>query len=780
MMDVGFDYDTILDIDAYLRTSPRERPLEPGKPLTHVNGDNSKNSSSAGAASGKPEGGRRVTRRPFTVITDDTLQESTAAQPMRQQRAFGSPTYDDGNNVSSANNSTTKNGSSAHYTTAPNTTVRRRREEEEEVRLPTIVSASANTNHKLLRPHDNSHSTPLGRVPPASQADRSKSYDNSSNSHNNPSHPAYAGRKGGTHSSAATPLTTATGTAFSPAGNGNANGGRKLSTAPNGRVSPLKVNVCTATNSAGAQRYQPSDAANQYALNGWVDACVKSFEGNASKTTPKTSKDRLATTTTPLGTASTTNGETKRSTAGSEKYDKVRTSDWADGGYDLGSPFDSCFLGGDATGAGKATDEGGAKNKGPAVASGKNTSGDPSSANAHQFPSSPPNYAPSPATVAAEREKRTGTEGGSSAKTPTPQRPPLPPTTSTTGVARPPLRIHVNGAGDIKDGEFTLMPKADAVNKNGKGVSSRVALQQQQQSQASSGEGGNVPAWRMPQGPKSKENGSPVTAVNKGSTETKPSSGAAAHPTAAPNTFTVTATSTAKPTLSRTPSNQPATDPPGTANSSNAPTPLHNRRIRLEATNTSQLPSVFGSFMSRPTTSRATAIFKESPNAGALSAEMEAILMSSQWQEKLHQLQVWQANFRLLNRDPHQVVEPSVVRKAPECFQRFPLSSSAKEPEVAGEEVEMNDGLHGMDALIRAPLRPRCDKCPFPLPCLLKPIKAKRRPQTPRSFYGPVRKHVGRDWFRNSLAGATEVPSPNLASLDVMDGDGRHRGGIRR
>ncbi|KAH9601221.1 hypothetical protein LSM04_008556 [Trypanosoma melophagium] len=100
--------------------------------------------------------------------------------------------------------------------------------------------------------------------------------------------------------------------------------------------------------------------------------------------------------------------------------------------------------------------------------------------------------------------------------------------------------------------------------------------------------------------------------------------------------------------------------------------------------------------------------------------------------------------------------------------------------ECAGELMTLNGEVHNVvDQLVYRD-RPRQLQYPAVMPLVIEAQKRRRRPRTPRSFYGVAGKRVGPDWFRSALENVVVVPSPDLRPLEAEEAQEKLRRGGRR
>ncbi|EAN91565.1 hypothetical protein C3747_64g138 [Trypanosoma cruzi] len=98
-----------------------------------------------------------------------------------------------------------------------------------------------------------------------------------------------------------------------------------------------------------------------------------------------------------------------------------------------------------------------------------------------------------------------------------------------------------------------------------------------------------------------------------------------------------------------------------------------------------------------------------------------------------------------------------------------PNSSTAGVIEYAGEQLELDWNLHNVIAQVFHHDRPRNLTYPEEMPLELEKTKTKRRPRTPRSFYGVKGARMPSDWFRHALGNIKHVNSPDLEAIDAAE-----------
>ncbi|EKF30157.1 hypothetical protein MOQ_006038 [Trypanosoma cruzi marinkellei] len=98
-----------------------------------------------------------------------------------------------------------------------------------------------------------------------------------------------------------------------------------------------------------------------------------------------------------------------------------------------------------------------------------------------------------------------------------------------------------------------------------------------------------------------------------------------------------------------------------------------------------------------------------------------------------------------------------------------PNSSTAGVIEYAGEQLELDWNLHNVIAQVFHEDRPQNLTYPEKMPLELEKTKTKRRPRTPRSFYGVKGTRKSPDWFRHALGDIKRVNSVDLDAIDAAE-----------
>ncbi|CCW66408.1 unnamed protein product [Phytomonas sp. Hart1] len=132
-------------------------------------------------------------------------------------------------------------------------------------------------------------------------------------------------------------------------------------------------------------------------------------------------------------------------------------------------------------------------------------------------------------------------------------------------------------------------------------------------------------------------------------------------------------------------------------------------------------------------------------------------------------LNEWQNNVQVLSFQPIRMRGGDFGGRYHQ-LQWYPRPQSGQvKPEVAGESIEMNEQLHNDIIHLIQKRRALVLEYPSVLPCKLDEMVRQRRPRTPRSFYGPPKPHVGKDWFRDAMKHVKRVLSPDFSKLDKDD-----------
>ncbi|CCW64456.1 unnamed protein product [Phytomonas sp. EM1] len=139
-------------------------------------------------------------------------------------------------------------------------------------------------------------------------------------------------------------------------------------------------------------------------------------------------------------------------------------------------------------------------------------------------------------------------------------------------------------------------------------------------------------------------------------------------------------------------------------------------------------------------------------------------------------LSEWQNNVQVLSFQPIEMRggDPSGKYLEHQWYPRPKLGHV--KPEVAGESIEMNEQLHNDIIHLIQKHRDLVLEYPSKLPCELDEMVRHRRPRTPRSFYGPSKPKVGKNWFHDAMKSVPRVPSPDLNRLDREDAAAKNNG----
>ncbi|RNF23935.1 uncharacterized protein Tco025E_02693 [Trypanosoma conorhini] len=108
---------------------------------------------------------------------------------------------------------------------------------------------------------------------------------------------------------------------------------------------------------------------------------------------------------------------------------------------------------------------------------------------------------------------------------------------------------------------------------------------------------------------------------------------------------------------------------------------------------------------------------------------------------------------------------PLLMRNPPDK----PLLPAGAVPEYAGEQMELDCRTHNVIAQVLHRDRPPQLGYPEQMPLELEKMQKKRRPRTPRSFYGVKGIKVSPDWYRKALEDVQHVKSPDLQFLEASE-----------